>query len=56
MVNQDITSLTIQLDRGEARTSASMILYGTDSAHVADFEAAKNGPIAGVTSLNLQTE
>ena len=56
MVNEDITDLTIQLDRGEAPEAAAMIPYGIDPARVADFEQAKNGPIAGVTLLNLQAE
>ncbi len=47
-IDEDITNLTIQLDRGEAPDAASMIPYGIDPARVADFEEAKNGPITGV--------
>ncbi len=48
MVKQDITNLTIQLDRGDAPEAAAMIPYGVDPARVADFEDAKAGPIVGV--------
>ncbi len=47
-IKEDITNLTIQLDRGEAPEAASMISYGIDPARVADFEEAKNGPVSGV--------
>ncbi len=48
MVHQDITNLTIQLDRGEGPEAASMIPYGIDPARVANFEEAKVGQITGV--------
>ena len=56
MVKQDITDLTIQLDRGAAPEAAAMIPYGVDPARVADFEESKRGSIAGVTSLSPQAE
>jgi AhpC/TSA family len=47
-ITTDISNLTILLEPGVEPEAASVVAFGVDPALVADFQAAKAGPITGV--------